>query len=321
MFEQLLACSWRGIEFPISSMEFSFDQDLAEHKYWGSDGANVEATGRNPLVIKATIPFVNGIVPGKNERWLTLYPNTFREFVIAFTNRTTGLLVHPEFGEIVCKPQSLSTVHEATRRDGVEVQATWVETLDDELRVVQVDSPVQTANRIAKDLDASKDDIVALIPEGQFPEESFESLINKATGVVDSVSIAANLLINKPRQVIFRLQQFENSVDRLRRVDTWPLKDASERIKNSLLDILEAFNTKHTVVGTGQGSVNAPPPLINSPRPIARLVTPQGNRMTASQIQASLPVANSMEDLIALNPTLVARPEVGGGTLIRYYAG
>lgn len=320
MFEQLLACSWRGIEFPISSMEFSFDQDLAEHKYWGSDGANVEATGRNPLIIKATIPFVNGIVPGKNERWLTLYPNTFREFVTAFTDRTTGLLVHPEFGEIVCKPQSFSTTHEAARRDGVEVQATWIETLDDELRVLQVDSPVQTARQIAKDLDASNADIVALVPEGQFPEESFESLINKATGVVDSVSIAANLLINKPRQVIFRLEQFQNSVDRLRNVNTWPLKDAVERIKEKLLDISDAFSSTHTVVGTGSGSVNAPPPLVSTRRAVARLVTPQGNRMTASQIQASLPVPNSMEELIALNPSLVARPEVAGGTLIRYYA-
>ena len=95
LFEQLNACSWRDIPFPISSMKVTVSQDLVQHKYWGVDGASVEATGRAPLEIEAVIPFVNGIVPGKGEKWGVLYPTQFRSFLKAFVDKKTGTLVHP----------------------------------------------------------------------------------------------------------------------------------------------------------------------------------------------------------------------------------
>lgn len=320
IWEQLFPSSWRDIDFPVSSIKLTLEQDLTEHKYWGRDAARVEATGRNSMIIEATIPFVNGIVPGKNEKWGLLYPVAFRNFMRAFADKKSGKFIHPEFGEVICKPQSMSVDHDAQARNGVVVTATWIENqVDNDAGVAFGESNVKDAKRIAKDLEASKKDIVALTPPGAFPEESFDSLINKATGFVDKVTITADLLINKPRQVVSRIQQFQNSVDRLRQVNLWPLQDAAERIKGSLLDVEDAFSTKHTVVGTGPQALNAPPPLVNAGRSIARFITPTGVRMTASAVQAALPAANSMEDLIALNPTLVSRPEVAGGTLIRYY--
>jgi hypothetical protein len=320
IWEQLFPSSWRDVDFPVSSIKLTLEQDLTEHKYWGRDAARVEATGRESMIIEATIPFVNGIVPGKNEKWGLLYPVAFRNFLRAFADKKSGKFIHPELGEVVCKPRGLTVEHDAMTRNGVIVTATWTENqVDNDAGVAFGDSNIKNARSTVKDLEASKADLVALTPPGAFPEESFDSLINKATGFVDKVTTTVDLLINKPRQVVSRIQQFQNSVDRLRQVNLWPLQDAAERVKASLLDIEDAFSTKHTVVGTGPQALNAPPPLNNTGRSIGRFITPKGVRMTASAVQASLPAPNSMEDLIALNPTLVSRPEVGGGTLIRYY--
>lgn len=312
LFEQLFPAAWRGIVFPISSMKVSLSQDLVEHKYWGVDAANVEATGRAPMQIEAEIPFVNGIVPGKSEHFGVLYPTTFREFLKAFADSSSGVLNHPELSGILCKPHSLDFALDAHRRDGVIVTARWTETVDPDQDVkpaLENESPIQAADLAALDLDASKDDILKLAPEGAFPEETFDSLINKLSGFVDSVGITAALLFNKPAQIINRVKTLQESVERTKNVLTWPVTDSCERMKEALRNL-----GNHTVIGTGPAAA----PAGVSSRKIGRYTT--ATKITLAGIAGSLPFPNSADDLIALNPFLLAKPQVQAGTVVRYYA-
>jgi prophage DNA circulation protein len=298
-FAQLLPCSWRDIQFPIASMSVSFAQDLVEHKYWGVDGASVEATGRGAMMISATIPFVNGIVPGNGEKWGILYPTTFREFVKAFGSRATGTLKHPEFGDIFCKPHTLEFSHDAQRRDGVEVRAQWVEThLDgDDSTLTDGNSPVTEAELAALDLDASKEDLKKLVPKAPEFEESFASMMNKITGVVDRVTVSASLATGRIGAVVYRIHQLEESVDRARTALTWPITDALERMKSSSHDVAAK--------------------LAAAERTILRYTVPA--KTTLAGLQAALPSA-TIADLMRLNPILMARPDVPAGAVVKYYA-
>lgn len=317
LFEQLLPCTWRGKPFPVSSIKVSFSHDLAEHKYWGVDAADVEATGRAPMQIEAEIPFVNGIVPGKGERWGLLYPTGFRELMLAFADRSSGELQHPELGYMICKPVSFDFAHDAQVRDGVHATARWVETASDQendLAPGHNVSPVQVADMAALDLDASKTDLLALVPKAPVFEETFDTLVGKVTGVLDNLSLTVGLLANKPAQLLARVERLEDSVLRFGGALGWPVVDACERMKNSAIDMeavangaADAVSPTHTVVGTG-------------PRPgrkISRFTVPA--KMTLSGLLQVLPAPNSMDDLVGLNPWLVSQVEVAANSVVRYF--
>ena len=304
LFDGLLPCIWRDVPFPVTSMRVSLAQDLVEHKYWGRDGANVEATGRAPLQFEAVIPFVNGIVPGKGEQWTAfLYPDGFRKFLDAFADRKTGVLQHPALGEITCKPQSLDFAHDAQMRAGVEVTARWVETVlpNDDGRVGVGDSPVDPAFR-AGNLDAQ----LARAPIKDLPQfdETFEDAANRLAGVFDTAASRFKQLVNKPNQILYRIKRVQNSVERAKNALMWPITDSYERLK-------EVIGPK-TVNGSGPVQGNGRTPS----RKTVRFLIPE--RMTLADLQALFPT-NSLDDLIYLNPRLIARPTVPAKTVIRRY--
>ena len=302
LFDSLFPCSWRGIPFPVASIRVSLTQDLAEHKYWGKDSASVESTGRDPLQIEAIIPFVNGIVPGKNERWGVLYPTTFIQFLEAFNDRTTGILDTPEIAGLTCKPVSLEFSHDAQRRDGVEVTARWVETIDEDIASDVKIAPAGAARLAALNLDAQKSNLDSIHDPPEF-DETFESLMNKVTGLVDTTVSRFQLLVNKPNQILYRIKRLQNSVERARSALTWPVTEACEKLREAV--------GPQTIEGTGvQGNGRTPS------RKTRRFSTP--TRMTLSALQALFP-QNSMDDLIYLNPRLIARPTVPPKTVLRYY--
>lgn len=309
-FEQLLPCTWREIHFPVSAIKVTLSQDLVEHKYWGVDGARVESTGRAPLQIEATIPFVNGIVPGKNEKWGVLYPTEFRKFLDAFADNKTGMLQHPELGGIVCRPVSIDFAHDAQRRDGVEATARWIETVETDVEILFSDSPIKEASLAALDLDASKDDILSLVPDAAFPEMNFDMFVNKIAGAIDQVALTADLLAAKPGQLLNRVQTLQDSLVRAKNVLTWRAEEACERAKSAVHTIEKATGS-HTVHGTG-------PAAEPVRKKIGRYFTKKNS--TLAGVLGSLPTKNTtMQDLIKLNVHLMGRPDIPAGSLVRYY--
>lgn len=297
VFDQLLPCQWRGVEFPITRIRTSIAHDLVEHKYWGVDGARLEATGLEPMRIQASIPLLNTIVPGKAERWSVLFPNAWRELAIAFAKKSTGIFQHPELGEIACKAEKLEMDISGDVRAGTMIEASWVETtIDGDQSALEFPSPVAEVELAALDLDASDDDLRTLVP--QLPEfkESWASVVDKFTAQFDQLSLAAN----RPKQTLdaigYRARSLGRSIERAATPLTWRATRNIERIK--------------AAVNSG---------LAESARAgskVLKYAVPADTTMAG--IAAHL--GASVNDLMRLNPLFVTSCEVKRGSVIRYYA-
>ena len=84
----------------------------------------------------------------------TALPLHVPAFLVAFTTRTSGILQHPELGEIRCKPDKAEFKWSANTRDGVDVSASWIESLDDTVTEFQdILARPSPAQDVALDLD------------------------------------------------------------------------------------------------------------------------------------------------------------------------
>lgn len=294
-FDQLFACSWRGIQFPTTSVECTFQQDLAEHRYYGVDGARVESTGRGPMNITVTSPLVNGIVPGANENWGVLYPTVFRELFTAVKNRKVGTLRHPELDQIECKVRNVEFRHTGEQRDGVVLVVHFVETNVDDLEV-EFASPVTVAHLAALDLTASDEDFRGLVPtRPEMPIDATEFLRNLA-GAFDRVSTASERSKNVLNRYRFHAERVQQSAIKAKNAMVWPTIDATERIKSALRWVEE-----HPPAG----------------RPIIQHRVTKD--VSVSVLLLELPSA-TLSELLKLNPRIAGRPLVASGTSVRYYA-
>lgn len=313
-YNKLFPCSFRGLQFPVTYMNVSLSQDMAEHKYYGVSSANVEMTGRNPLTFEAEIPFIQGLVPAKNERWSNLYPSGFKNFLAAMHSKETGILDTPEIAGITVKPVSLEYKHDANVRNGVIVVARWIETVDDAVPARADFNPLDRIRAAAKSLDSEYDTTGRLIngaPEtsvtiiGQKKKlpvfkKAFSQFVNELSGVVDTASSKIHILANKPAQMIYRLKKVQDSIERAANPLTWPGRESCEQAEAALREL------------------KAAPAKIDAAfrsKPIGRYTTYY--KITLSQI--AIATANSVDQLIRLNPRLASRPAVPAGTVVRYY--
>lgn len=298
VFEQLLEYAWRGISFPVAEMEVDLEQDHAEHRWPDRDGAHVEATGRAPLVFHARALFRNGIAPGKAEKWGVLYPTTFRQFIVAAADRTSGPLQHPEFGTITCKLRSAKMRWEANKRDGCDVDCTWVETFDptsDLASILAAPSPIASVLLFATDLDAQLTQITPPITQPAF-EPSFADAIRGIQAISDQASLLAKQTTGSVAHIQYRVQSLSDSIAALRDNTLWPAQQSCQHLLASLNDIAK-------VIATPGG------------KRISQYLTPAPTTMAA--LAATL--RQSISDLILLNPVLPSLPTVQANVIVRYY--
>jgi hypothetical protein len=298
-FEQLLPFKWRDVELPITHIRLSLAHDLVEHKYWGVDSGRVEATGVAPVRISAQIPLTNRIVPGKNERWQAgaLYPDSLRALLIAFAKKQTGLLQHPEFGQIACKAERIEVEISAERRNTAMVDASWIETLDDEVISNVISSPITEIELGATDLDASDVDLRKLVPGLPEYKTTFDDLARGIASIGDQVSLLQYRTAGKINSIVYRCEQVGESIDRAKTALTWPAKEAIERIKASAQDLRGKLLAASRDIG------------------IYRVL----KDTTLAGLLAVLPEGNSIGDLVKLNPLLMTNPTVEAGTYVRHY--
>lgn len=302
--DSFFPCSFRGIQFPVTSMSVSQTHDMAEHKYYGVPTANVEMTGRNSLTFEAEIPFVNGITPGKNERWGKLFPEDFMKFASAMNNTTSGLLDTPQLAGIVVKPVSLEYKHDANIRDGVVVTARWIETYDLDLKDTFKKPTYQSIRLAALNLDAEYVPGDRLVDLPKQPK-SFEQLVNELSGIADTVASKFTMITNKPDAILYRVNKVKDSLVRANNAATWPVREAAEAIEDALHSVKSESNNGYTpeVVGIIQNGK------------IQRVTVPY--RMTVSQI--ALLTQNTVNELLQLNPSLARTPRIAAGTVVRAY--
>lgn len=308
VFEQLLAAKWRGVEFPVTKMRMSIAHDLVEHKYWGVDGARVESTGLAPRRFSFTSPLLNGISPGRAEKWAALYPNQFRLLLTAFQKKERGEMQHPEFGIIICKAERFDADWDAARRGGTDVEMSFVETLTEADLEVQEDTPVGVVDIGEIDeLDSPtlKADLKTILLLNGLPLPpylvketiSLGGLANKIKAVTDYPSVVSRRAAGAAAELKYHVDRIAQSAQASRSALTWPVVQSTERVKASLHE--------------------AEQNLLRGARRVKFFRVPSPT--TLAGVARQIPGA-TVSDLIKLNPTLVRRPELPENTIVRYFA-
>ena len=300
LFSQLLECKWRTTSFPITSFSTAFAHDQAQHKWPDRDGAHIEATGRQPLTHRATIPFRNAVARAQGETWGILYPDGFRAFLSAFSDRTSGILQHPELGAITCKPGTYSAEWSANTRDGVNVSATWIESYDEDAQyddTLARPSPIAAVYVEALDLDSQIAQYANPTATTNAQESlTFTQAIQKITGAFDQVSLVSRQAGGYIDHVIYRVQALQDSIYRARDNTAWPIINTCERLKASLF----ALKQQQLVLQ----------------KDVLLFIVPKDQTLAA--VAGSLGV--KVADLMRLNPTISGGPVVPRLTAVRYYA-
>lgn len=322
ILSQLSAFSWTNggqrVEFPVSEMTMGFSHDMMEHKFWGLDGAEVEATGRNPLVFTAKCLFTNHLSPGKNEHFSVLYPSEFRKFILLTSDRATGTLNHPEFGPISCKTQNVHVDWRAGLRDGCAVDATWVETLDqNSLSQVNANiSPVNQVETYAGDLDRELSS--TLFPSTPAFKPDFVDSITSILSVTDQVSIQSARIVGKIDNIGYRLQQINDSVSR---AVTPPRTSITSIVNPNPSQTNRALTTmywpiRQTINQLQSNLVAFKQQLLESGKPIVFYRVPSITTLAGVTVETGASIA----DIMNLNPDLMFRAYLPTGTLVRYYS-
>lgn len=298
-FSSLLPFSWKGISAPLVRIRMALGHDLVEHKSWGVDGAAVEDTGQIPVHISATIPFLNGIATADTETWPSgdLYPTQFRRFVAAFQEKKAGLLQHPEFGSLLCRADKLEVQFDSASRGGVIVEASWIETLDEDDAVHQV--VVTSANIYAEavNLDAGHDDLLKLVPSLPSYETTFADLARSIQAVGDQTALLSRQSAGQIDRLLYRIDNVQRSVDGAKSALTWPMTQSIEKLRSAGTNLRQR--------------------LLQANRDIVLFVVPEQTTVPALLIQ--LPGA-TLSDVIKMNPDLMRAPVVPKRTTVRYYA-
>jgi hypothetical protein len=130
----LLPLLWRNIEVPAQVNSITANQRCVEHKQWGVAGAHVENTGRDSARFPFRIPFRGGI-----SGYTDLYPSRFHDFFNACLDGSAGKLQHPDFGELDARVfGEIHVNYDPARRDGVDLDVTWIETNENGYTLEQV---------------------------------------------------------------------------------------------------------------------------------------------------------------------------------------
>jgi len=301
-FDELLACSWRGITFATTGFTHDVSQDQAQHKYPDRDGARIEATGRNPQTFSAHCLFRFSLASGQSEAGAlgTPFPDQLMKFMTAMADRTTGTLVHPIYGPILCKPQSATLTLTATMRDGADVDARWVEDTDSEETsdaILASRSVVTEASLAAIALDSQivQNPIIRDPGDPLDPGASFEDGMRSIKGVFDKGALLTKKLGGRINSVIYRVESVQDSIDSSRDPQLWPAKQSCVRLKDALVRL------------AGQ--------LLVGGSDVKRYIVP-GDTTLASLATRLFATTTEM---ILLNPDLVSDAVIPRGTVVRYY--
>ena len=232
ILSKLPQLQWRGIVVPCQANSLSFEHGQAEHYQHGSDGAYVEHTGRKSARFSFRIPFRVGIAGSYTNIYENLYPETFRDFWNACLDGSTGVLLHPEFGEIDAKVSSFRLSVDPMQRDGYDVDVDWIETVEAGVSIADnALSPISEAVGLAEGLeetsgeinppitydDGSGDDLLTTLKkiEGALllaqleVQDMLASINNAVSGVNSMIDLCNNVTDPEAWGVMESLKQIE----------------------------------------------------------------------------------------------------------------
>lgn len=326
ILSQLKPCTFRGIEFVVSSFNVRLAHDLAEHKRVGIDGGSVEETGRNPLVFTCRAIFRNHVTVNKAAGYFAtsaMYPDRFQQFLDAVGDGTNGDLQTPHMGTFKVKVRSVNVPLNPNIRDGVDVDVEFVESGEDALPSL---SSVTSAKQAGADLDAKSQ---FKPPEDEKDGFSFESVMgamNKVAGVANRVELLQKRALGKVKAVIFRVNRtisayksLANSVgDTLDDLTASvgqlgaPLRKKQQLKRKS--DATEAV-VKALRAGERVRAASLASALQAAKPPKLKVYVTRGE-MTMSAISYALKIP--IMYLVVWNPGLASKVSVPSNTMVRY---
>ena len=118
---------WRGVVYPVTAREVSFQHEGARHRFQFKDGAAIEQLGSEPLTFSYTIPMREGIAVGPYKE---LFSKGLKTLLQDIQNRTRDLLVDPVYGPFNCVPTSYRDSTDMNRRDGVDIAVEFAVSLE-----------------------------------------------------------------------------------------------------------------------------------------------------------------------------------------------
>lgn len=284
--------SWRGISFPLTSLENGFTQEHVEHKFIYREGMHIETTGRNGLNFLGRIPFNNGVNPGDFEPWAgqVLFPTLFKKFLNACLDGSAGEFLHPDFGPLTCKARDIQWRYVSNLRDGAEITVRWYETIDDPDNAETLTAgkdPNAAAVRTASLLDGQLESVGPL-PELSNDKSSFTDLVSdyqSGDGTIGAISS--------------KLENTSSALDRLDDVAYWPLRQATDDMRSALIDL-----------GNGPGASNG----TLASRQTRSYTVPVGTSLASIGVRLGV----RTDSLVRMNPSLARDPYVRAGTRLRY---
>lgn len=316
LFERFQECSWRGISFPIQSVETEISHDLAIHKKVDRDGANVEATGRNPHIYTVKAIFYQSIAKGPNETWKDLFPDTYQKFIVAIDDRSTGDFVHPFYGKKRCKVVKLSDSFSVGARGGPSVSVQFIETDEGGDSVAITDTAnIPLLKSAAIDLDTY---IAQLNPP---PENDIESLgfnsfsdfADQLASAVGSVELFQNKIASKINGVVNAVNKIGNTIDKAATlVTTNPITGAIENTQNLGAGIVKIFDASNKLTFALIGIQNDTFPALKT---VKTYLVPGDTTV----ISIASRTGNKVSDIVRLNAGILNDLVVKRYTKVRYY--
>lgn len=294
VLQKLLRIEWRGVGLFATGFSFAFDQQHIAHTYPDRDAGFIEATGRNPAVYSFSLLFRNGNTLAPEEQ----YPLAWRKFIVACLDRSTGTLLHPELGPVKVKCRSQQTQWDATKRDGVDVSAEFVETSDteDELAALLKRSAAYDAEYEAQFLDGVVKDVT---PAPEVPSTLSPSLLESLKQLTGTIAMAKASVGN----VAAAIESYANAVDDL-------AEQISDLNEPAYAPILESLRRLHgSVVDLGL-------PIKAASRPVTSVLV----RRDAPVAAIASAFGNKLEDFLALNPSAASKTSLPAGEPVFVYA-
>lgn len=276
--------------------------DLATHLYADRDGGFIEGTGRKPLRFRATIPFLNGTLRGSDLFKFPLYPDQYEACRTAAALRGTGTLRTPT-GPVQAKLESWKTTSQAEKnRDGVIVEASWVESTDtaeDSDSLFSQPSPISEAINAADEIDTSLATHAVNAHLVQLPtyKTTFADTMRSFQAIGDSISRQAAKVSGGGQlgTILYRLKNIEASLNASPRPSNWPLLQSISRMRSAIYDIKKTIETPK--------------------RPVSVHTTERETTLSTLASELGTPIA----DMFNLNPAALSKPTVAKGTRIRFY--
>jgi prophage DNA circulation protein len=284
--------SWRGISFECGPISWAFDQQHAVHTYPDRDAGFIESTGRNPATFTFTALFRRGIVGEGGGR--DAFPNNLFRFQSACADRSAGPLVHPILGTLTVKCQRIDVQVDPARRDGVDVNVTFIEATDreDELAALLAQvSPLGSCYDAARSFDSAT---VGPVPP-DLPVSLRPSLldsIKQLNGLLLQVQFGVGNILNKIDGMASAVNDLADTISSLNEPRNVTALNALERLFASLVRLSEEVRRQT--------------------RPIRPVTLPRD--MTAPDISALF--STPLGDLFRLNPLLAGADVVSTGTQI-----